>query len=357
MSHSSVSRRRRAAARRTRPVTPPSMGPAFPNPAGDEPESPPSTPLHSDRGAFTLRPLSSRPGALDDAGSRRQPLPPLPSVHLSPLNAAKDSPFDNPSASGRRASALAPFRPSVQREPDDEYPEVSLDRDSGDESGPQFAAFRAERAHRDRGFLRRRSAFSLRERDWRTLAWIRRVRGVPAVGALVAILLIVGAFALVLASRAASSAGNRLLGTSVNGRSSTQAVVVQAPQTTAPTTTDSSPYQVGVWTSTYAPGTSGTIQVYVRVSENPTPIANVPVSVVLQIGQSSTPYGPTKTDSDGIAVFNVFYSGATAGQPIYAIATATISGQTVRGQTTFVAGAGASSNSTNNNNQPPNQGD
>lgn len=350
MSHSSISRRRRAAARRSRPIPPVSGGGGYASPTRDERGDAASSPTQPHRDAFALRMQPSRLGALDDADGRRQPLPPLPSVHLAPLGSLMDTADDSPSASGRRAGTLTPVKPFARNDAEDAGYSADSDVEPLEESEPLFVHYNPQPATKPRGLFRRRSAFSLRERDWRTLAWIRRVRVVPAVGALVAILLIVGAFALVLASRAASSAGNGLLGTSIGGHSApTQIVVVQAPQTTAPTTTVASPYQIGVWTSTYSPGTSGMIQIYVRVGENPTPVANVPVTIVLQLGQSSTPYGPTKTDSDGIAVFNAYYSGATVGQPMYVIATATINGQKVTGQTTFVAGDGSAAN----NNQSP----
>lgn len=342
MSYSSISKRRRAAARRSRPIPAPSAGGSHASGAWDDREAAASPPPHTTGDVFDSWSQPSRLGSLDHADGRPRPLPPLPSVQLGPKDAAMDAPEDSPSASGRRAGTLTPVKPPVPQDAGDDEYDADGEPELSDESEHPFGVFSPRPATDRRRLFRRRSAFSLRERDWRTLAWIRRVRVIPAVGALVAILLIVGAFALVLASRAASSAGNRLLGTSVNGRGApTQVVIVQAPQSTAPTTTAASPYQIGVWTSTYSPGTSGMIQIYVRVGENPTPVANVPVTVVLQIGQSSSSYGPTKTDADGIAVFNAFYSGASVGQPMYAIASATIGGQTVRGQTTFVVGGGA----------------
>lgn len=300
---------------------------------------------------FALRPPSPRLGALDETDVRRQPLPPLPSVQLSPLGAMSNSSADSPSASGRRtAGALAPIKPAADDDATSEDErEADIDGVFDEESELPFAIFRPDPKTSRGRLFRRRSAFSLRERDWRTFAWLRRVRMAPAVGALLAILLIVGALALVLASRAASSAGNRILGTSVGGRiPPTQVVVVQAPQSAPATTTAASPYQIGVWTSTYAPGTSGSIQIYVRVSKNPSPVTNVSVTVALQVGASITSYGPTNTDSDGIAVFTVYYSGATPGQPIAATATATINGQRVTGQTVFVAGGGSAPDNTQN---------
>ena len=336
MSHSSLSRRRRAAARKNqsphassanRRVAPAEQYDgganrvAPPRPNGSEPSP---------------RPPTARWGAFDEADGRRQPMPPLPSVQTS----AQDAPI----GSGHRAGMLTPVLPVAQPMDEEFEPESGEYEVEPDTADAPFAIYRPQPTSERRGLFQRRSAFSLRERDWRTLAWLHRMRAIPAAGALVAIFLIVGAFALVLASRAASSAGSHLLGSTSTDHSSTRAVVVQAPQTLPPTTIATSQYQVGVWVSNYAPGTQDSIQIYVRVSENPTPVAHVPVTLVLQLGQTSSTFGPITTDSDGLAIFNASYSGATSGQPIYAIATASIGAQTVSGQTTFVAGGGADSN-------------
>jgi hypothetical protein len=227
--------------------------------------------------------------------------------------------------------------------------------DAGDEDlDAPFLVYHRPAQRGMRRLFRRRSAFSLRERDWGGFAWIRRIRVIPALGAMVAVLLIVGAFALVVASRAASTAGARLLGVSAGSHNPTSAVIVKAPQPTSPasSTAATSPYQVGVWVSNYAPGTSGAIQIFTRVSENPSPVANAHVTLLLQYGQTSSSFGPAITDADGIAVFNVTYSGATLGQPIYATVTATVGTQSATGTTTFLAGGGASTKDTTSQ-QPP----
>jgi hypothetical protein len=235
----------------------------------------------------------------------------------------------------------------------DDRRDSAADAGGGDFDARFMVYHRSEKWSMQRLF-RRRSAFSLRERDWSGFAWIHRIRVIPALGVMVAVLVIVGAFALVVASRAASSAGTRLLGVSVGSHNPTSAVIVQAPQPTPPgsSTATTSPYQVGVWVSNYAPGTSGAIQIFTRVSENPAPVANAQVTLVLQYGQTSSTFGPAITDADGVAVFNVTYGGATPGQPIFATVTAKVGTQSATGATTFLAGGGASTMQTTSQ-QPP----
>lgn len=354
MSHRSVSKRRRAAASKSRPTPQILFNRSPVNDQASRSGEHSTAPAPRQGAMFSGRADTRRGGALDELEGRRQPLPPLPAA---PLWSS-----DEPGASGHRAGTLTPVRPVAQpqieetTEPvwDDEPFEPAthnsaFQADWDDDYTPArgfadedeaAAAYRPRPLSRGPRWLRRRSAFSLRERDWRSLAWLRRVRIAPVAGLIAVLGVLLTTFALVVASRAASSAGGRLLGTSLSGKSSTQVVVVRAPQSAAPTTTPTSPYQVGVWASSYSPGTSGAIQIYVRVSQNPTPIVNVSVSLVLQVGGSSASFGPAKTDGDGVAVFNAYYSGASPGQPIYAIATATIGTQTITGETTIVAAGG-----------------
>lgn len=326
--------------------------------------------------ALATRQYTSRMGALAEPEGRRQPLPPLPVAEPAARPAREPAALGARSASGHGTGTLTPVAPvGMDDEPDERDFEPAWLDDTSDErdyqsrpfdDAPDLGAYDDARGsdvyttiddfdapfvvyHRPaqrgvRRLFRRRSAFSLRERDWGAFAWIHRIRAIPALGAMVAVLLIVGAFALVVASRAATTAGTRLLGVAAGSHNPTSAVVVQAPRPTPPgsSTAAASPYQVGVWVSNYAPGTSGAIQIFTRVSENPAPVANAPVMLLLQYGQTSSSFGPATTDADGIAVFNVTYNGATLGQPIFATVTTKIGAQTASGSTTFLAGGGAS---------------
>lgn len=385
MSYSSVSRRRRAAARK--PLPAPGGGRRVVPGGQDAGHTRATSPAQAQFPALATRQYASRDGALAEPEGRRQPLPPLPTVESSARPGREPATLSARSSSGHGTTGtLTPVRPArmddalderdfeprrIEDTPTDRgFRPIPMDdrtyEDAIDEP-PDSAAVASDedfdapfaRYHRPewpgmRRLFRRRSAFSLRERDWGGFTWIRRVRVIPGLGAMVAVLLIVGAFALVVASRAASTAGTRLLGVSAGNHNPTNAVIVQAPQPTPPvsSTAATSPYQVGVWVSNYAPGTSGAIQIFTRVSENPAPVANAQVTLLLQYGQTSSSFGPATTDADGIAVFNVTYSGATLGQPIFATVTATVGKQSATGTTTFLAGGGASTQSTASQQSP-----
>jgi hypothetical protein len=121
----------------------------------------------------------------------------------------------------------------------------------------------------------------------------------------------------------------------------TQAIVVRGAPGTATAPVVRPAYVMGAWVSDSAPPPTGSIQVYVRVTDYVSllPAAGVPVALQVQftcsVAYSAQPFGPTPTDTDGIASFTVTFSGLQPGQPVCVTASATAAGKTYTAATTF----------------------
>jgi len=189
--------------------------------------------------------------------------------------------------------------------------------------------------------LPRSSPYSWRERDWGAEGWVYRIRVLPIAAAVLIALLVVGTFAFVIASRAASGAANGLHGvTSSNSATpvSPGGIILQQQPSGAPTPAAPT-YTVGAWVTDYAPASGGTEQVYVRVSNDSNPVGHIPVRLSVSWSGGGTSYGPALTNSYGLASFQVSVSGPP-GQPEFVTASVTVGGSTVTGDTTFVPGGG-----------------
>ena len=187
---------------------------------------------------------------------------------------------------------------------------------------------------RDR--LPRRSPYSWRERDWRSGAWARRARMLPVAAAVLVAMVVVGAFAFVIASRAANGAASRLhsVSSASTATPSSGGLILQQQPTGQPTPVAPT-YTIGAWVTSYAPSAGGTEQVYVRVSQNDNPAKGVQVSLSVTWPGGASSYGPARTDAYGLASFKVSVSGPP-GQPELVTATASVGGSPVSASTTFV---------------------
>lgn len=182
--------------------------------------------------------------------------------------------------------------------------------------------------------LPRRSPFNWRERDWRGSVWGHRARVVPAVAALLVALLVAGTFAITIATRAAGTASNKI---HLPGAQSATAPAnsVLRPLPPATTATPAAPkYLVGAWVSGTPSG--GSVNVFVRVTHGIAPVAHATVSLWVNFPGYSSGFGPASTDADGVASITVTYGGLAPNQPVFITANATIGGNTVSTQTTFV---------------------
>ena len=111
-------------------------------------------------------------------------------------------------------------------------------------------------------------------------------------------------------------------------------VVIQpGPETTSPTP-EAPKYQIGAWMSNNAPA-GGTVKVFVRLSQDVAPIAQIPVTLAVQLPSGAVNYGPTNTDDYGLATFTVSFGGI-AGTPIFVTASAKIGDQELTADTVFV---------------------
>lgn len=127
----------------------------------------------------------------------------------------------------------------------------------------------------------------------------------------------------------------------------TAAALVLQPAPPTPTTLagqpPTAPYTVGAWVSDNAPPPSGTVKVFVRVTDQaqfaPVPGASVKLSVMFTCSTDDhvSAFGPTTTDVDGIATISVPYAGLPIGDPVCVTATVRVSGQTYTATTTFTA--------------------
>jgi hypothetical protein len=119
-------------------------------------------------------------------------------------------------------------------------------------------------------------------------------------------------------------------------------VIIAPPVAQSTTPTPATPvYQIGTWVSNNTPSSGGTVTVYVRVVQGMQGAPGIPVTVSVQSPGSSKNYGPTRTDSTGIAKFTVRYGSASGSDPVFVTATANVSGQTLSAQTTFVPVSGS----------------
>src|SRR5262249_12909182 len=118
-------------------------------------------------------------------------------------------------------------------------------------------------------------------------------------------------------------------------------VVIMPPAVGSTTATPSTAaYEIGTWVSNSAP-TGGSVTVFVRIVQNMQGAPGIPVTVFVQSPGSSKHYGPTKTDGTGIAKFNVQFGAASSTDPVFVTASASVNGQTLSAQTTFVPSSGA----------------
>lgn len=183
----------------------------------------------------------------------------------------------------------------------------------------------------------RGSPYSWSERDWRASPWGYRLRLLPAIAAVLIALLVVGMFAFVTALRATNTAATQINVANVGQpvTPSSHGVILQQPPAGQPTP-PAPQFTVGVWITNYSPAAGGTEQVFARVSQtNANPIAGVQVVVTVSWGDSTSRYGPTRTNAYGLASFTVAVSGPP-GQPEYVTATATIGRASVSADTIFV---------------------
>lgn len=177
--------------------------------------------------------------------------------------------------------------------------------------------------------------FHWSERNWRKSAWRRQLGLVPAVVAGLVLVGIASTFAIVIASRASSQVSNRPPTVQATAPLSTGIVLQQTPAAGTPTP-QAAQNLMGVWVSNPSPPTSGSVQVFVRLTHDTHPLAGVPVSIVVNFPGTASNYGPVMTDGYGLAKFTVRYGGTPAEQPVYVTANAKVDGQAISQQTLFV---------------------
>lgn len=182
--------------------------------------------------------------------------------------------------------------------------------------------------------LPHRSPFSWRERDWRGSVWGHRVRFVPLVAALLVALVVVGTFAIALATHAAGLAQSKIQLPGAQNASAPTDNVLRPVHPTTPSTPAAPQYLIGVWAS----GTSsaGSVQVFVRVSHGDAPAAHLRVTLSVDFPGYTSGFGPSTTDADGVASFTVTYGFVGVNQPVFITAYANVGGQTFSGQTSYV---------------------
>ncbi|WIG58504.1 MAG: hypothetical protein OJF49_001250 [Ktedonobacterales bacterium] len=189
-------------------------------------------------------------------------------------------------------------------------------------------------ARRSRASERRESGFSWRERDWGRAEWSRRLRVLATLGAALLILLVAVLVGVNIASRAAGSVRTRLPAIPTSTAGGHQVVLQPGISDNSPTP-EATQYSIGVWVSNLSPPSSGTIKVFVRITNNLTPMPNVPVT----ISANGRGFSAIKTDRYGLATFSFSYS-LGVGQAMVIYANATAAGQALSAQTAFIAGVG-----------------
>ncbi len=123
----------------------------------------------------------------------------------------------------------------------------------------------------------------------------------------------------------------------------TPAIVVHDALGTPTPTVPLQAYVVGAWVSDSAPPPSGSVRVYVRVTDYASllPVRGVSVSVQVQFTCATAyrvaTYGPLPTGARGLASFEVSFTGLPPGQPICITAFVTVGGQTYTASATFAA--------------------
>ena len=181
----------------------------------------------------------------------------------------------------------------------------------------------------------RREGFRWYEREWDSRFWAGRMGITPRAVLTLALVTVVSLFAFLIAARAAGRAG---IPVQSGKATDVNPIIIQPEGSGGGVATPSVPtYVVGVWVSNMSPPSSGSVQVYVRVTENVggvtnEPVAYVPVSIKSSNGIAR---GVVKTNLSGLATFTFFY-GQSPGFPVYITATATIGKQHVTSTTDFV---------------------
>lgn len=184
--------------------------------------------------------------------------------------------------------------------------------------------------------LPRRSPFNWRERDWRGSAWGQRARFVPVVAALLVMLVISGAFAITLATHAASVAQTQVRLPAIAAPSAAAENILRPLPANSTATPTAPQYLIGVWTSSASLPAAGSVKVFVRITKGVAPVAHVRVSLWVDFPSYSKGFGPSVTDADGVAIITITYGGLPPNYPVYVTANATISGQKVSTQSVFV---------------------
>lgn len=182
-----------------------------------------------------------------------------------------------------------------------------------------------------------RGDFRWSERNHRDSALSRQVRLLPALALALLVVLAAGTFAWVLASKAASQATIAPKATAPAASGAPGGLILQPHGGAASPTPQAAHYLIGAWLAQVSPS-GGATQVFVRVSHDNAPVAGVPVSITVSLGGAGTDYGPIPTDGYGLATFNVFI-GASPGTPGYLAAHATVDGQALSFDQSFVTSA------------------
>lgn len=210
----------------------------------------------------------------------------------------------------------------------DEAPDIEAD--SGPDKEPELDIpdyFSDQVALRD-------DAFALRERSWD--GW-RRLRKTALFMLSLALMLAVAVFGGAVAASYLIRASDHLTIAQAQPTVSSYSngIVVQPGSEIADPTPEAPKYQIGAWLSNNAPS-GGKVKVFVRLSEDTAAIAQIPVTLEVQMpGGDMVKLGPTKTDAYGLVAFTVHFGGVQ-GTPVFVTATATVGAQELTAQTVFV---------------------
>jgi hypothetical protein len=121
------------------------------------------------------------------------------------------------------------------------------------------------------------------------------------------------------------------------------AIAVHDTLGTATPTLPRQAYVVGAWVSDSAPSSSGSLQVYVRVTDYASlqPVQGVSVTAQVQFTCATAyrvaAYGPIPTGARGLASFEVSFTGLPRGQPNCVTVFVTVDEQTYTASATFTA--------------------
>lgn len=214
--------------------------------------------------------------------------------------------------------------------PDSELPAVSERavavrryRDAGGAGAPPSQPPRPPRPPRRQ---RPRDGFSWRERDWRSAPWLRPLRTVPtAIISLVLLAVVLGGTFLLVTRTVGRATLHVTSPFSTNSTPTprTQPVIVQ-PSTNDTTPTPAFPqYTIGVWAADPSPPSSGSDQIFARVSDNVMPIKGIVVTLTIISPNGYQSSGPLVTDAHGLVSYTLVYAGLPANQPVQVTATAT----------------------------------